>query len=96
MLWGDRVIGWANLQVVERSLDVELGFVGKRPRDAAFRNALSAEVEDMRRFLGLSDPAPSGSTEPAADPSARADSPRPAERAAPPVRARSRKTPAGG
>jgi uncharacterized protein len=80
MLWGDRVIGWANLQVLERGLDVELGFVGKRPRDAAFRNALSAEVEDMRRFLGLSDSTRSEPTEPAADSSARAGSPGPPRR----------------
>jgi uncharacterized protein YcaQ len=91
MLWRDRVIGWANLQVLEGGLDVELGFVGKRPRDAAFRNALSAEVEDMRRFLGLTDPVTPGLSEPAADPSAREDSFEPSERAARTARPRSRK-----
>jgi uncharacterized protein YcaQ len=53
LLWGDRVIGWTNLKVVEGSLDVELGFVKGRPRGAEFRTELEAEIERTRAFLGL-------------------------------------------
>jgi hypothetical protein len=53
LLWGDRVIGWANLTVQLGELDVELGFVGRRPRNRDFRVSLEAEVSDMKTFLGL-------------------------------------------
>jgi uncharacterized protein len=56
MLWRERVIGWANLQVVAGSLNVELGFVAKRPAGAPFRRALEAELERLRAFLALSGP----------------------------------------
>jgi hypothetical protein len=46
LAWGDRVIGWANV-----GDDVTLGFVGERPRDRAFRDALEREIESMRAFL---------------------------------------------
>ncbi|MGI9089703.1 MAG: DNA glycosylase AlkZ-like family protein, partial [Gemmatimonadaceae bacterium] len=53
LLWADRVIGWANVSAAGGQLDVELGFINQRPRDRAFTRALDAEVERMRRFLGL-------------------------------------------
>jgi len=56
LLWRDNVIGWANLRVVDDRLEAELGFVDKRPRDAAFKQALDDEV---RRFAGFMRPAKS-------------------------------------
>ncbi|MEY2930701.1 MAG: hypothetical protein RL033_1450 [Pseudomonadota bacterium] len=65
LLWGSRVIGWAN---VTRSavalagatgggeLDVELGFVTRRPREREFGIQLEAELERMRRFLAAPEP----------------------------------------
>jgi hypothetical protein len=53
LLWGDQVIGWANLGLREGSLVADFGFVDERPRDAAFERELEAELERMRAFLGL-------------------------------------------
>ena len=55
LLWGERVIGWANLKVQEGRLIPDLGFIEKRPRDVAFRNALDEAYFDMTTFLGLSE-----------------------------------------
>ena len=67
MLWeadGDaQVIGWVNVSTrmpvrpssragaQARRVAVEPGYVGKRPRTAAFRHAMDAEVERLERFL---------------------------------------------
>jgi uncharacterized protein YcaQ len=54
LLWRDRVIGWANLEVKNGRLTNELGYVaGKPPRDRAFKRELQAELERMRLFLGV-------------------------------------------
>ncbi len=53
LLWRDDIIGWANVKVVNGSMDLELGFVGKRPRDALFKSELEQEIERMRYFLRL-------------------------------------------
>jgi uncharacterized protein YcaQ len=53
LLWRDRVIGWANLAVKDGELECEFGYVKSRPREAAFRRELDAEVERMKVFLGL-------------------------------------------
>ena len=60
LLWRDRVIGWGNVAVRrgDGSLDASFGFVRGRPREAAFRRELDAELQRMRRFLGLSDARP--------------------------------------
>ena len=52
ILWRDSVIGWANAALVGAALQVETGFVGTRPRAAAFRRELDAEVQRMSAFLG--------------------------------------------
>ncbi|MDF1502906.1 crosslink repair DNA glycosylase YcaQ family protein, partial [Roseisolibacter sp. H3M3-2] len=52
VLWGDRLVGWANVAVRGGALDVQLGFRDGRPRDRAFARALDAEVARMTRFLG--------------------------------------------
>jgi uncharacterized protein YcaQ len=53
LLWGDKIIGWANASVADRNLFVELGFVEKRPTDNTFRRELEAEIPRMRAFLNL-------------------------------------------
>lgn len=51
LLWGYDIIGWANVGMTEGRLDVDLGFIGARPRDAPFRRALDAELAAMESFL---------------------------------------------
>jgi uncharacterized protein YcaQ len=54
VLWGDRVIGWGNLSVVDGELRSTFGYVGGRePRDAAFRAALRDEMGLACVFLGI-------------------------------------------
>jgi uncharacterized protein YcaQ len=52
LLWRDVVVGWANAALVGGALDVETGFTAKRPREAAFRRELDAEIQRMSTFLG--------------------------------------------
>jgi uncharacterized protein len=53
LLWVDRVVGWANASVVGSKLNIELGFVDKRPKDREFRQQLDAEVERLAAFLDV-------------------------------------------
>ena len=53
MLWGEEMLGWANLKVVEGRLQHELGFAGPRPRDKAFRAALDEALQRMQVFLDI-------------------------------------------
>jgi uncharacterized protein YcaQ len=53
MLWGDQMLGWANLKVVGGRLQHELGFAGLKPRGSAFRHALDEALHQMHAFLGL-------------------------------------------
>lgn len=53
LLWGGQVIGWGNLSVVEGNLQHQLGFAGKAPRDAVYKQAWAAELARMQVFLGL-------------------------------------------
>jgi uncharacterized protein len=53
MLWGEEVLGWANLKVVHGRLQHELGFAGARPRGKAFRLALDEALHQMQEFLNL-------------------------------------------
>ena len=53
MLWGEHVVGWANLKVVDGRLKHDLGFAGPRPRDSAFKLALDEALQQMRVFLDL-------------------------------------------
>jgi uncharacterized protein YcaQ len=54
MLWGEQILGWANLKVVDGRLRHELGFTGPRPRGRAFQRALKEALQQMREFLKLS------------------------------------------
>jgi uncharacterized protein len=53
LLWGDRVIGWANASVAGRELKVDLGFAGKRPADREFKREVEAEIARLDTFLDL-------------------------------------------
>ena len=53
MLWGEQVLGWANIKVVDGRLQHELGFIGLRPRDRPFQRALDAALQQMQDFLGV-------------------------------------------
>ena len=56
MLWGEHVIGWANLKVIDGNLRYKLGFIGRPPRTRAFQRALDAAFFHMRNFLRLPNP----------------------------------------
>ena len=51
LLWRDQVVGWANAVRKTEALDLQLGFVSGRPRDAAFARELEAEIDRLRAFL---------------------------------------------
>jgi hypothetical protein len=53
MLWGEQMLGWANLKVVDGRLLHELGFVGPRPRSRAFQLTLDEALQQMQLFLDL-------------------------------------------
>ena len=53
MLWGDRVIGWCNVSVVNGRMKVSAGFAGPRPRGAAFKIAFEEELEPGDVILGV-------------------------------------------
>jgi uncharacterized protein YcaQ len=53
LLWRSAVIGWANLSVRGERLVPQLGFVDKKPIDAAFKAALDDELDAIARFLQL-------------------------------------------
>ncbi|SEL49214.1 hypothetical protein SAMN05216359_11015 [Roseateles sp. YR242] len=55
MLWGDQMIGWANLKVVKARLVPDLGFIEKRPKAPVFRTALDEALYRTSAFLGLED-----------------------------------------
>ena len=52
LLWRGEVIGWGNLSWRDGALQAELGHVaGKPPREAAYRQALDAELARVEAFL---------------------------------------------
>jgi uncharacterized protein len=52
LLWREQVIGWGNVTMADGALRADLGYVaGKAPREAAFKQALGAELEKMQNFL---------------------------------------------
>ncbi len=54
MLWGEEMIGWANLSVRDGRLVPALGYVaGAAPMGAAFGGVLEEEIQRMGWFLGL-------------------------------------------
>lgn len=57
MLYGDRVIGWANARVEADRLVLDVGFDGPAPKSPAFRRALDEERSRMEAFLERARPA---------------------------------------
>ena len=53
MLWGEQMLGWANLKIVDGRLQHDLGFAGPRPRGTAFQRALDEALQQMQEFLEL-------------------------------------------
>ena len=53
MLWGEQMLGWANLKVVDGRLQHELGFATEQPRGRTFRRALDDALQQMQLFLNL-------------------------------------------
>ncbi len=53
MLWGEQILGWANMKVVDGRLHHELGFAGPRPRGISFHSALDEALQRMQEFLEL-------------------------------------------
>jgi uncharacterized protein YcaQ len=52
MLWGDAVVGWANLSMAGGRLTPSFGYVsGRAPKHPAFRRELEAELARMEAFL---------------------------------------------
>jgi uncharacterized protein YcaQ len=51
MLWKDDIIGWANVNIRDGKLSMDVGFAKKQPRDTAFRLALEEEFERIKAFL---------------------------------------------
>jgi uncharacterized protein YcaQ len=52
LLWGDGVVGWANVTGGAK-VDVNVGFVTRRPRDRAFGRELDCEIARVERFLAV-------------------------------------------
>ena len=50
LLWRDRVVGWLNATPTAGKLALAVGYVGTKPRDAAFRRALDDELAALRAF----------------------------------------------
>jgi uncharacterized protein YcaQ len=51
VLWGEQMVGWANLRLERGRLRHEMGFVAGRPRDAGFQRALDEELARFEVFL---------------------------------------------
>jgi uncharacterized protein YcaQ len=51
LLWRGEVIGWGNVAWADGRLRATFGYVGRAPRDGAFRAGLEAELERLRVFL---------------------------------------------
>jgi uncharacterized protein len=54
LLWRDRVIGWGNVSLKNRTLQSDFGYIASHPpHSRAFRRALEGELDRLRVFLGL-------------------------------------------
>jgi uncharacterized protein len=57
LLWHGKVIGWGNVAWADGGLRATFGYVGRTPRERAFRAGLESELERLRAFLKKGDPA---------------------------------------
>lgn len=55
LLWGDQVIGWANVSRTGGRLEVETGFAARTAKGRDFRRALDEELMRIEAFLGPRD-----------------------------------------
>ena len=53
LLWRDDVIGWANANVANDRLHLQIGYVAQAPKSRAYRQALEHEAIQLATFLGL-------------------------------------------
>lgn len=53
LLWGERIIGWANVQVEQGALKVNLGYVERQPTELEFSRELEKEIEQLKTFLNI-------------------------------------------
>ncbi len=53
LLWNEDIIGWANVSKDKNDLEVDLGFINKRPKSKVFEIELDLEIERLKKFLGL-------------------------------------------
>ncbi len=51
MLWGDAVIGWANIAMATGRIQATTGYARRCAASQAFRRALNAELERMKCFF---------------------------------------------
>jgi uncharacterized protein YcaQ len=51
LLWGEQVIGWANISVQNSKMQSDVGYAVKRPDSKVFKAQLAAELERMALFL---------------------------------------------
>jgi uncharacterized protein YcaQ len=51
VLWGEHVVGWANLRKERGRLQHQLGFAAARPKDKSFQRALDEELGRFEAFL---------------------------------------------
>ncbi len=51
LLWGDAVIGWANVSLVAGKMRASVGYASECPQSQAFQRALGAELARMEAFL---------------------------------------------
>ena len=56
LLWGDAVIGWANVALVQGKLQATLGYAQPCPQSQIFRRSLDADLARMERFLSIETP----------------------------------------
>ncbi|HXN28061.1 MAG TPA: crosslink repair DNA glycosylase YcaQ family protein [Candidatus Acidoferrales bacterium] len=52
LLWGEQIVGWANLKVFNGRMQHKLGFAGQRP-GGGFQRALDEALQQMQEFLEL-------------------------------------------
>jgi uncharacterized protein YcaQ len=51
LLWGEQVIGWANVSATGGRVQPSFGYAAKAPRSAAYRQALDEELHRLEGFL---------------------------------------------
>jgi uncharacterized protein YcaQ len=51
LLWDENVIGWVNVSKAAHCVEIEAGFVDRKPRDRLFRQAFESEAERVKEFL---------------------------------------------